>query len=198
MPRHALDDLAHQVAVGQPVIARARPRLVDGRRALDGVDHVLPVEHALGAVDHLPDVVEARLVRQDVAHGDALLPCLRELGPVVARPARRSRASPRSTRTCSDGRGDPLRGREARRHRVALPRACPPRRDSRPTGRPRTRRGGTRTRPRRPGTVRAGCAASATGMKSGWTKPSTGGRPLTRRPPPRGQWPPSPSRPATR
>ena len=122
---HALDDLAHQVAVGEPMVARARAGLVGGGRALDGADHVLPVEHTLGAVDHAPDVVQARLVRQDVAHRDALLPCLRELGPVVGDVAIVVDEPPVGE-DVQDGGGDPLRRGEARRHRVALPRAAKP------------------------------------------------------------------------
>ena len=76
LARHALDELAHEEAVGEPVVARAHARRMQRRRALDRVDHVVPVEHALGAIDHLSDVVEpdwwARTCRVVIA---ALPPC---------------------------------------------------------------------------------------------------------------------------
>jgi hypothetical protein len=59
---------------------------MDGLRALDGTDHVLPVEHPLGTVDHLADVVEAGLVREHLAERDVLLPRLTELRPVLGHP----------------------------------------------------------------------------------------------------------------
>ena len=62
---HALDDLADEIPVGQAVVARAGAGLVVGRGVLDRMDHVVPVEHALGTVDHAPDVMQSRLVRQD-------------------------------------------------------------------------------------------------------------------------------------
>ena len=82
----AAPDALHEFADEEPeresVVAGALAGRVQRLAALDRVDHVVPVEHALGVVDHLADVVEAGLVGQHLPHRDLLLARLRELGPV--------------------------------------------------------------------------------------------------------------------
>ena len=85
-----MEDLADEVPEGQTVVAGVGAGLVNGRRALDGANHERPIQHAVGVIDHLADVVEARLVGEYVAKCDRPLAGLRKLRPVIVSPAKQA------------------------------------------------------------------------------------------------------------
>ena len=91
-----------------------------GLCTLDRLDHVVPVAHAVGVIDHLPDVVEPRLVRENVANRDVLFARLGELRPVVGDSIVVVEQAA-VDQDVEQGSRHPLGGREARRHRIATP-----------------------------------------------------------------------------
>jgi hypothetical protein len=117
---HSLQDLSHQISVRESVVPGPLTRRVHRLGLLDGVDHVVPVEHPLRTVDHLADVVEPRLVRQHVADGDPFFARLCELRPVGRNPLVVVDEPP-VHHDVHQRRGHTLRGGEARRHGVGFP-----------------------------------------------------------------------------
>ncbi len=81
---NALDQLADQPAVGECVVAVGGARFVNRVGPLDGRGHVIPVHHLFRIINHVANVVETRLMAQQLPHGDELLGALTELGPVFA------------------------------------------------------------------------------------------------------------------
>ena len=119
--RDSLHDLTDQPAVGQGVVSTLRARLVGGRFGGEGLDHVVPVEHVVRAVDHAAQTVEPGGVAQHMADGDVLLAVLGELGPV----RRHAFVVVDETRFGLEVEGDrrhTLRRAEAHRQRVGFPR----------------------------------------------------------------------------
>jgi hypothetical protein len=115
-----LTDLADQVPEGEAVIAGPLSRRMNRGGLLDRADHLIPVEHLARVIDHLADVVQARLVRENLADGDLLLARLRELRPVLGDPVLVVE-QPLVHEDVQKGRGHALRGGEARGHGVPEP-----------------------------------------------------------------------------
>ncbi len=106
------------------MVARTCADLPRRRRLGEECGHLVPVEEVLRAGGERPDIVQCRLVVEELTQRDRLLARSRELGPV-----RRHRYVVVEQSTIDepvhDRRHDPLRGGEAHRHGVARPRiAC--------------------------------------------------------------------------
>jgi hypothetical protein len=123
LARHALDQLSHEPAVGEAVVAVGGARLVNGDSVGESLDHVAPVQHARGRIHQAPDVVEAGLVTQDLADRDPVLARLCELGPVLRHGivVVDQAAIGEDVQQC---RGHALRGGERERERLGLPGAA--------------------------------------------------------------------------